>query len=41
VGGHYLLDAPDIYEAIRLAFLIPDATATHAGVEIRPIASPT
>ncbi len=41
VGGYYLLDAPDINEAIRLASLIPEATAAHGGVEIRPIASPT
>ncbi len=40
VGGYYLLDAPDIDEAIRLASLIPEATAAHGGVEIRPIAAP-
>ena len=40
VGGYYLLDAPDIDEATRLACLIPEATATHGGVEIRPIAAP-
>jgi hypothetical protein len=38
VGGYYLLEAPDIDEAIRLASLIPEATASHGGVEIRPIA---
>ena len=38
VGGYYLLDAPDIDAAIRLASEIPEATATHGGVEIRPIA---
>lgn len=40
VGGYYLLEAPDINEAIRLASLIPEATATHGGVEIRPIVAP-
>jgi hypothetical protein len=37
VGGDYLLDAPDNDAAIRLASLIPEATAAHGGVEIRPI----
>jgi hypothetical protein len=40
VGGYYLLEAPDLDEAIRLASQIPEATATHGGVEIRPIAAP-
>ena len=40
VGGYYLLEAPDLAEAIRLASLIPEATASHGGVEIRPIAAP-
>ena len=40
VGGYYLLDAADIDEAIRLASMIPEATASHGGVEIRPIAAP-
>ncbi|HEY4189432.1 MAG TPA: YciI family protein [Candidatus Limnocylindrales bacterium] len=39
VGGYYLLDAADLDEAIRLASRIPEATAAHGGVEIRPIAS--
>jgi hypothetical protein len=37
IGGYYILDAPDLAEAIRLAGLIPEATASHGGVEIRPI----
>ena len=41
VGGYYLLEATDLNEAIRLASLIPEATATHGGIEIRPIAAPT
>src|SRR3954452_10334079 len=38
VGGYYLLDVADIEEAIRLAAVIPEATAPHGGVETRPIA---
>jgi hypothetical protein len=37
VGGYYLLEAPDIDEAVRLASQLPEATAPHGGVEIRPI----
>ena len=37
VGGYYLLDAPDLGEAVRLASQLPEATAAHGGVEIRPI----
>lgn len=40
VGGYYLLEAPDLDEAIRLASLIAEATAAHRGLEIRPIAAP-
>lgn len=40
VGGYYLLEATDIEEATRLASLIPEASAEHGGVEIRPIAAP-
>jgi hypothetical protein len=38
IGGYYLLEAPDLEEAIRLARLIPEASAPTSGVEIRPIA---
>jgi hypothetical protein len=38
VGGYYVLDAPDLAEAVRLAGQIPEATSTHGGVEVRPIA---
>ncbi len=41
VGGYYLLDAPDLAAAIDLASQIPEATGTHGGVEIRPIAAST
>ena len=37
IGGFYLLEAPDIDEAVRLAGLIPEATALGSGVEVRPI----
>jgi hypothetical protein len=35
VGGVFLVDLPDLDEAIRLAALIP--TAEHGSLEIRPI----
>ena len=35
VGGMFLIDLPDLDEAIRLAALIP--TAKHGSVEIRPL----
>ena len=35
VGGLFLLDLPDLDEAIRLAALVP--TARHGSLEIRPI----
>jgi hypothetical protein len=38
IGGYYLLEAADLDEAIRLAGQIPEATATHGGVEVRLIA---
>lgn len=41
IGGYYLLEAADLDEAIRLACQIPEATASHGGVEIRAIVSPT
>ena len=36
VGGLFLVDVPDLDEAIRLAALVP--TARHGSMEIRPIA---
>jgi hypothetical protein len=38
IGGYYLLEAADLDEAIGLAGQIPEATATHGGVEVRLIA---
>jgi hypothetical protein len=35
LGGLFLIDLPDLDEAIRLASLIP--TAEHGSIEIRPI----
>jgi hypothetical protein len=35
VGGVFLVDLPDLDEAIRLASLVP--TAQHGSLEIRPI----
>jgi hypothetical protein len=37
IGGYYLLQAPDLEEAVRLAALIPEASAAVGGVEIRPV----
>lgn len=39
VGGYYVLEARDLSEAVELAGQLPEATATHGGVEVRPIAS--
>jgi hypothetical protein len=37
IGGYYLLDAPDLEAAVRLASRIPEASAPSSGVEIRAI----
>jgi hypothetical protein len=37
VGGYYVLEAPDLAEAVRLAGQLPEATAPHGGVEVRRI----
>ena len=37
VGGYYVLNATDMEEAVALASRIPEATATHGGVEVRRI----
>lgn len=38
LGGYYLIEVPDLDEAIRLASLLPETGATYtAGVEIRPV----
>jgi hypothetical protein len=40
VGGYYVIEAPNIEEAARLAALIPEASAPSGGVEIRPVLMP-
>lgn len=37
LGGYYLLEAPDLDGAVRLAGRIPEASAPFSGVEVRPI----
>jgi hypothetical protein len=37
LGGYYLIEAADLDEAIALAGRLPEATADHSGVEIRPV----
>ncbi|GAA4965661.1 YciI family protein [Actinoplanes utahensis] len=36
LGGFYVIEAADLDEAIALASLLPEARASHSGVEIRP-----
>ncbi len=38
IGGYYVLEASDLADAVRLAGQLPEATASHGGVEVRPIA---
>jgi hypothetical protein len=41
VGGYYIIEAAHLDEAIRLAALLPETTASYtAGVEIRPVVEP-
>jgi hypothetical protein len=37
VGGYYLLEAADLDQAIALAGMLPEVSAGHSGVEIRPV----
>jgi hypothetical protein len=37
VGGFYLLEVADLPEAISLAGRLPEVSAGHGGVEIRPV----
>ncbi|MGP3955044.1 YciI family protein [Nonomuraea sp. 3N208] len=37
LGGYYLVEAPDLDAAIALAEKLPEVSAAHSGVEIRPI----
>ncbi|SEG72874.1 Uncharacterized conserved protein [Actinacidiphila yanglinensis] len=40
LGGYYLIEAPDLDAAIALAGLLPEVSAAHSGVEIRPVVEP-
>lgn len=37
LGGYYLLEASDLDEVIALAGRLPEVSAGHSGVEIRPV----
>jgi hypothetical protein len=37
LGGYYVLEAPDLDTAVGLARQLPEASASHSGVEVRPI----
>lgn len=37
IGGYYLLEAPDLEAAVRLAALVPEASSPFSGVEVRPL----
>ena len=37
LGGYYLVEAPDLDAAVALAAKLPEVSATHSGVEIRPV----
>ncbi|WIX78484.1 YciI family protein [Amycolatopsis carbonis] len=40
LGGYYVVEAPDLDAAIKLAERLPELTVAHSGVEIRPINEP-
>lgn len=37
IGGYYVLEAADDEEAVRIASLIPEASADSSGVEVRRV----
>ena len=37
LGGYYVLEASDLDEVIGLAARLPEVSAGHSGVEIRPV----
>jgi hypothetical protein len=37
LGGYYVVEAPDLDAAIALAEKLPELSAAHSGIEIRPI----
>ena len=40
LGGFYVLEAPDIDQAVALAGRLPEVLASHSGVEVRPLREP-
>jgi hypothetical protein len=38
LGGYYLIEAPDLDHAVRIAGDLPEASAPSSGVEVRPLA---
>jgi hypothetical protein len=40
IGGYYVIQAPDLDHAVRIAADLPEASAPASGVEVRPLASP-
>lgn len=41
LGGYYLVEAADLDAALALARLLPEVSAAHSGVEVRPVNGPT
>lgn len=39
LGGYYLIAAPDLDQAVRIAADLAEASAPRSGVEVRPLAS--
>ena len=39
LGGYYLIEAPDLDHAVRIAADLPEASAPSSGVEVRPLAT--
>jgi hypothetical protein len=40
LGGFYLIEAPGLDQAVRIAADLPEASAPSSGVEVRPLAAP-
>jgi hypothetical protein len=40
LGGFYLVEAADLDAALALARLLPEVSASHSGVEVRPVNEP-
>ena len=40
LGGYYVIEAPDLDAAVRIAADLPEASATTSGIEVRPIVAP-